>query len=76
MLPQKRIETMIRDALELPDDFALDEELRPANVPGWDSLGWLAILAAAEQDLGTEIPLDALEDVSTLGDFYSVLSRL
>jgi acyl carrier protein len=73
MLTAGRIEGIIRDALELPDGFELGEDLRPAQVPGWDSLAWLNIIAAVEADIGAEIPLDALDDVSTVGDLYAVL---
>ena len=76
MLTADRIEELIRDALELPDEFELAADLRPAQVPGWDSLAWLNIITAVESHLGTELPLDALDDVSTVGDLYTVLCDL
>ena len=76
MLTQDRIEDLIRKALDLPGSFVLDSEIRPAFVPGWDSIGWLNVITAIEDDANMLIPLEALDDVVSLGDFYAVLSRI
>lgn len=76
MLTPDRIETIIRDALELPEHAELDGSLPPASIPGWDSLAWLRMIAAIEEALGKEIPLEALDDVTTIGEFVSVMTHV
>ncbi len=76
MLTRDQIEAIIRQALELPDTYDLNEDLRPAFIPGWDSIGWINIITAIEGTLGKEVPFDALDNVSTLRDLYAVLTSM
>lgn len=65
---------VIRDALQLPEDFDLDEAKRPAQIPGWDSVGWTAVLASLERRYGHTVSLLALDDAVTIGDILDILS--
>jgi acyl carrier protein len=76
VLTRDHVEAIIHDVLKLPDDYPLTEDLRPAFVPGWDSIAWLGIVAEAEDALGHEIAPEALGDVVTVGDLYSVLTTI
>lgn len=76
MLTRGDAEAIVREVLELPDDFPLREDVRPALVPGWDSIAWLGIIASAEDAVGREIPPEALADIVTVGDLYSVLTTI
>ena len=67
------VDQAVRDALDLGEDFALQDCLGPENVPGWDSLGWIKILGLIEERGGVELPLDRLADASSIGDLKSIL---
>ena len=76
MLSHSKIFEIIRESLELPEDFVLADEERPAFIPGWDSLGWVKIIIAIEESADIEIPLDTLDDVVTIGEFCDALIDL
>lgn len=43
------------------------------SIPQWDSLMHLRLIGEIEDHYGTEIPLDEVPDIKTLGDFYQYL---
>jgi hypothetical protein len=76
MLSDKDFIGLIRSALTLPADFAFDGGTAPDSIPGWDSVGWLRIVAALDEALGFEVPLDVFDNVERLDDLFGALSSL
>lgn len=76
MLAKSEIHQVIRSALALPEDYPLADDNRPAFVPGWDSMGWLQVIAALEERGNAEVPLESLDDVVTIGEFCDVIGKI
>lgn len=65
---------IIRDVLS-DDAITVDDASRAADVPGWDSLVHIAVLAAAEIRFGVEIRAADVEPLATVGDLVDVILR-
>lgn len=51
----------------------LDKESSPDNVPTWDSMGWLSLIAMIDEELGVILENRSLKTVRTLGDIIDLL---
>jgi acyl carrier protein len=60
--------SVIANALQLPATFPLQFDTRIADVPGWDSFGWIEVISALESHFNRELPFDRIDDVRTVGD--------
>lgn len=49
-------------------------EMKPGDLPGWDSLGHITLLEALQERFALEIPLDEALEASTLADLADVLA--
>lgn len=65
----------ILTTLKLPAAFAITEESEPGEIPGWDSLGWINLINVMEEEYGAEIPLEDMDDILTVGDFFRVVEK-
>jgi len=75
-MTRQEVHNIIRVTLELPEDFELLDETRPAFVPGWDSIGWMNILFSIEEELESEIPLEIFDESLNIGVFCDVVTTL
>ena len=66
--------TLIRRIFELSDEFELLPEMTFAEVPGWDSLGWINILDAISSSIDNEPPLEDFVDVETIGELHKLVA--
>lgn len=61
--------------------FALDEsfELRPEfgidDIPGLDSLNFIAFVLAVQERFGTVLPIDAMAEIETLGEIAAACAK-
>lgn len=62
------VHDLLRELLALPADFVFGEGMRPANVPGWDSVAWLELILALENRCGREVPIELFDGVLTVAD--------
>jgi acyl carrier protein len=67
---------LMRKVLALPESFELADNISPTQVPGWDSMGWLNLIMAIEQRLGTELPAAEIDRVFNIGDLYRLVSHV
>jgi len=66
---------MIKEVFALPADFSFTDGLRPAAVPGWDSMGWLQLLTAIEERCGREVPMELFDRIITVQDACDAVCR-
>jgi acyl carrier protein len=76
MLSQEDASILIRKTLELPDGFELRPDRKISSVPGWDSIGWLNVICAIEEASQKQVAIEALDDVHTLADLFSLVAKL
>jgi acyl carrier protein len=58
---------ILRDLLN-DDSVVLDLDTRRTDVANWDSLTYVAFIAAAEMELGVSFKIADIESFSTVGD--------
>lgn len=58
----------IRNAIDLPQDFELTAETVIANIPGWDSFGWVSVILALEKLSGKDFPIENIENINNLDE--------
>lgn len=76
MVTRELVIGAIGRALDLPDDFPLRPDTRIANVPGWDSLGWVNVAAAMEELSGREFPLERIAGIDTVDALFIALESV
>ena len=69
------ITTLVREVFELNDEFPLDDSAGAGTVPGWDSLGTLNLVSAAEEKFGVEFDLEDIAALNTVADLRRVLEK-
>ena len=48
----------------------------PGDLPGWDSLGHVALMAALQDRFGSHIPVEDAIEVTSVADLVAILDRL
>ena len=48
----------------------------PGDIPGWDSLGHVALMTEIHKQFGTHIPIEDAIEVECVADLVDILSRL
>jgi acyl carrier protein len=70
-----RLKSVIRAQLRLGVAFPIDDETTAAQVPGWDSLGHVALLAAVENEFEIRFrTLDVLR-IPNVGALQALVDR-
>ena len=67
-----RLKAVIEDVFDV-DDLVISPSLRARDVPGWDSLGNIRFVLAAEQAFGLRFKTSEVGGRPTLGAFVELL---
>ncbi len=54
----------------------LTDAVGPGDIPGWDSLGHVTLMAEIQKQFGTHVPVEDAIEVESIADLVSVLDRL
>jgi acyl carrier protein len=57
-------------AAELTDDIG------PGDIPGWDSLGHVTLIAEIRKQFGRQVPVEEAIAVDSIADLAAILDRL
>jgi acyl carrier protein len=69
-----KLKSVVLRVLRL-DDFDLRDETTAAEVPGWDSLTHVAILAAVEEAYGVRFRSMEVLRLKSVGDLQALVDR-
>ena len=69
-----KLEDVIREALSLGTDVELPDSTGPGQIPAWDSLGHVTIMAAIEQKYNVSLELDEVMQIQSIADIRTVLT--
>ena len=69
-----RLKRVVLGVLKL-DDFDLQDDTTAAEVPGWDSLSHVAILAAVEKEYGIRFRSLEVLRLKNVGELQALVSR-
>ena len=70
----ERLQRVILRELKL-DEFALEDSTTASQVPGWDSLNHVRILAAVEEQLGVRFGTLEILRLRNIGDLQALVDR-
>jgi acyl carrier protein len=71
----ERLRAVFRKALELPDDFRVDD-LQYRGVEKWDSLAHMSLVAAVEDEFDVMLDTDDVIDLSSFDKAREILGKL
>ncbi len=54
----------------------LTDQTGPGDVPGWDSLGHVALMARIQDSFGSHVPVEDAIEVESVSDLVDILERL
>jgi acyl carrier protein len=54
----------------------LTDETGPGDIPGWDSLGHVALMARIQERFGSHVPVEDAIEVESITDLVEILERL
>lgn len=58
------------------DVSQVTDEIGPGELPGWDSLGHVALMAEIQKQFGTHVPVEDAIAVESVTDLVAILDRL
>ena len=58
------------------DEEQLADETGPGDIPGWDSLGHVALMAEVQKHFGTHVPVEDAIEVESIADLVTIIDRL
>jgi acyl carrier protein len=54
----------------------LKDETGPGDIPGWDSLGHVALMTRIHEHFGSHVPVEDAVEVESISDLVAILERL
>jgi acyl carrier protein len=70
----ERLANVIRGELNLPD-LKFEDGMLAREVPGWDSLRHLSIIAAVERDFGIRLKSLEVMRLKNIGELQALIDR-
>jgi acyl carrier protein len=58
------------------DVSELTDTTGPGDIPGWDSLGHVMLMAAVHREFGQHVPVEDAIEVTSIRDLAGILARL
>ncbi|MGR9051691.1 MAG: acyl carrier protein [Gammaproteobacteria bacterium] len=73
MYKLEKLSALFEAALDL--DAPLSAESRFADLPGWDSMNAMRMIAHIEKDFQTKLPIKDYLNAQTLGDVHRLIAK-
>ena len=70
----ERLESIFQDVLDLPD-LKLTQNLSAKDVPEWDSIAHISILAAIQDEFKIKFSVDDIGSLKNVGDLVELIER-
>ena len=70
----EELESIFQDVLDLPD-LKLTQNLSAKDVPEWDSIAHISILAAIQDEFKIKFSVDDIGSLKTVGDLVELIER-
>lgn len=75
METKERIRDIISKTLDV-DRKIINDDLSVGDIPQWDSMGNIAIIAALEEAFQVEFPMEDLFELTSIDGFASYIEKL
>ena len=54
---------------------SLTDDTGPGDIPGWDSLGHVMLIAEIQKQFGTQVPVEEAIEIESIADLAALLDR-
>ena len=71
----EKVRTIIAETINVSEDV-ISETLAINDIPEWDSMGNMAIIAALEDKLGIEFPLEDLFELNSVDSIVAEIEKI
>lgn len=72
---QSQVVKIISEVLNVPSEI-ITADLSIGDIPEWDSMGNLAVIARLESELGIDFPVEDLMDLTSVSRIVDRISQL
>jgi acyl carrier protein len=70
-----QLKTLIANLFKC-DAAQLTDSVGPGEVPGWDSLGHVTLMAEIQKQFGKHVPVEDAIEVESIADLVAILDRI
>lgn len=71
---KSKLEEIFQDVLDLPE-LKLTREMSASDVPEWDSVSHINILAAVQDEFDVQFSVNDIGSLKTVGDLIDLIER-
>jgi len=71
---EDKVVAVFAQVLSIPAD-SINDDLRYATIPQWDSIAHMSVIAALEEAFGVMIDMDEVIDMSSVGKAREILRK-
>lgn len=71
----EKVKNIIAETLNISEDM-ISETLAINDIPEWDSMGNMAIIAALEEKMGIEFPLEDLFELNSVDSIVAEIDKI
>ena len=71
----EKVKNIIAETLNISEDV-ISETLAINDIPEWDSMGNMAIIAALEEKMGIEFPLEDLFELNSVDSIVAEIDKI
>lgn len=74
MTVRDRVQGIFRDVFDAPD-LLIRDEMKGADIPGWDSLNYINLIVGVESEFGVQFTGEELASLTCVGDLLGLLAK-
>jgi acyl carrier protein len=71
----ERVKQLVADLFKC-DVTQVTDQTGPGEIPGWDSLGHVTLMAEIQKQFGSHVPVEDAIEVESVADLVAILQRL
>lgn len=75
MSTSNKVKEIIAESLHIPLE-SVSDDLGIGSIPEWDSMGNMAVIAALEEQLGIEFPIEDLFDLNSVSAIIEEIEKI
>ena len=75
MSTSNKVQEVIAETLHIPLE-SVSDDLGIGSIPEWDSMGNMAVIAALEEQLGIEFPIEDLFDLNSVSAIIEEIEKI
>ena len=70
---REKIVSIIKQALKLDDGVELSDDIRPGDLPEWDSMGHMMLMIELEKQLNAKFEYDDILAMDSIGSIIKII---